>query len=155
MSSPEFVKLLEESIEIHKKKSADYANDRNPFENFDRQAVIMGWFSSDVDKAFAGIVAQKFARLAELSQPGRTPKNEAIEDTELDALTYVGLWMAYRRRARNQAIPEEVLQLVNDVEKVLNGECEAVVCRHPATKTITDSRNRLWQVCEKHTNFFR
>lgn len=102
MASKEFVDLMKKSIEIHEKKSADYANDRNPFQNFDRQVQLMEWFSSNLDKSFAGIVAQKLARLAELSEPGRTPRNEAIEDTEEDAITYMGLWVAKRRIERSK-----------------------------------------------------
>lgn len=113
MPSKEFLDLMQQSIAIHEKKSHDYASEQNPFQNFDYQVIIMGWFKEDADKVFAGIIAQKLARLAELSN-GKTPKNEAIEDTELDLITYMGLWMAYRRRKKDDSSLKEALRQVDE-----------------------------------------
>ena len=145
MSSPDFIKLLNDSIAIHEKKSKDYASESNPFRNFDRQEVLMGWFTSDSDKSMAGIVGQKLARLAELSEPGKTPANESIEDTELDLLTYVGLWMARRRLLRKD---ELTINEKEDLELyVINHEAEYdinMLYRVAAyIEAVIDSRKRV------------
>lgn len=91
---PEFIKLLNDSKEVHLKKRHDYALEDNPFSNFERSAIIMSWFNDPVDKSFANLVGTKLARLAELRN-GKSPKNESIYDTLLDLGTYCFLWGAY------------------------------------------------------------
>lgn len=96
---PEFIEILEASKAIHLKKNQDYANDNNPFANFERSAELISWFNNSTDKAFISLIGTKLARIAELSD-GRTPNNESLDDSFLDLVTYCGLWAAYSKRMR-------------------------------------------------------
>ena len=100
---PEFIELLDASKAIHLKKNQDYANADNPFSNFERAAELISWFSNKTDKAFMGLIGNKLARIAELSD-GRIPNNESLDDSFLDLLTYVGLWGAYVKRNRKNKV---------------------------------------------------
>lgn len=93
--SPEFVALLQKCIEVHYKKNHDYANDANPFSNFDRQGIIVSWFSKPIDQAFTSVIAIKIARLAELLSNDTEPNNESIDDNFVDLVNYCGLWAAW------------------------------------------------------------
>lgn len=97
---PEFIELLEQSKAIHFRKNQDYANESNPFSNFERSAELISWFSNSVDKAFIALIGAKLTRIAELSD-GRIPNNESLDDSFLDLVTYCGLWAAYAKRKRN------------------------------------------------------
>jgi len=79
---------------VHVKKNHDYAQEGNPFSNFERAAVIVSWFKNDIDKVFACLIGVKLARLAELRN-GKTPNNESIRDNGIDLTNYAGLWQAY------------------------------------------------------------
>lgn len=92
---------MEESIVIHKLKNEDYAGEGIDT-NFERVAVIQSWFDNPIDKAFAGFVAVKLARLAILLNSGRKPKNESIHDSFLDGTTYMALWGANSDRRLKQ-----------------------------------------------------
>lgn len=100
---PEFIELLEQSKAIHLKKNKDYANENNPFSNFERSAELISWFKGSTDKAFVALIGTKLARIAEL-RDGRVPNNESLEDSFLDLLTYVGLWAAYVKRNKSQKL---------------------------------------------------
>lgn len=95
MASQKFLDMIKKMEEIHIRKSHDYANEKNPFDNFDKQAELISWFTNDIDRAFVGIIGIKLARLSELLG-GKEPKNESIEDTFLDLANYVVLWGARR-----------------------------------------------------------
>lgn len=96
--SPEFVELLQKCIDVHYKKNHDYANDANPFSNFDRQREIVSWFSKPIDQTFTSVIAIKIARLAELLSNDITPNNESIEDNFVDLVNYCGLWAAWHKK---------------------------------------------------------
>lgn len=89
---PEFLEALEIMKEVHIKKNEDYADPTNPFSNFDVQAYIIGLFKNERDKAFAGMIAVKLARLATLLNSDKPPNNESIEDTFIDMANYDLLW---------------------------------------------------------------
>lgn len=97
---PEFIELLDASKAIHIKKNQDYANDNNPFANFERSAELISWFNKPTDKAFIALIGTKLARIAELSDGG-VAQNESLDDSFLDLVTYCGLWGAYSKRDRN------------------------------------------------------
>lgn len=97
---PEFIELLDASKAIHLKKNQDYANDNNPFSNFERSAELISWFNNPTDKSFIALIGTKLARIAELSD-GRTPNNESLDDSFLDLVTYCALWASYVKRTRN------------------------------------------------------
>ncbi len=87
--------------ELHRRKNDDYANDANPFLNFDQCSEVLSWFKNPEDLAFVWPIANKLSRLANLLSDGRTPNNESIDDSLLDIATYVLLWKADIKR-RNQ-----------------------------------------------------
>lgn len=99
-ASPEFIDLLADMKAVHESKSADYAQDDNPFSNFEYSATVGERFTDPVDRVFATMIGIKLARLAELLSNGKTPKNESIDDTMKDGTVYWGLWTAYHRKKR-------------------------------------------------------
>ena len=98
---PQFIELLEKMREIHIKKNKDYAAASNPFENFERSAYLMDWFTNGVDRSFVSLIATKLARLATLLNKTEGPENESIEDSFLDLCTYCTLWASYRKTNDN------------------------------------------------------
>lgn len=99
--SPSFYKLLEEMADIHSRKSHDYASNENPYGNYRFAGAVAVLFKhSPEDAGFAGRIAEKMYRLANLEGSGKTPLNEDIEDTERDIATICALWMADRRDRR-------------------------------------------------------
>lgn len=93
----DFMKSLDIMREVHIRKNEDYSSSTVPFENFERQALIQSWFKHDIDKAFAGLIALKLARLATLLNKEGAPNNESIEDTFIDMANYTLLWKAKRK----------------------------------------------------------
>lgn len=91
--------MLQRMAAIHDKKNEDYASAEDPFSNFRFAAQLVSMFSDPIDQVFACQIAIKLTRLSELSK-GKTPKNEAIEDTELDLATYATIWGAMKLEAR-------------------------------------------------------
>lgn len=102
MPSIEFHKLLEECGELHDKKSHDYANDSNPFANFEKTAELISWFTNPIDQTFAALIGVKLARLSELYSTGKEVNNESLDDTHVDLINYCGLWAAYKRTNSRQ-----------------------------------------------------
>lgn len=86
--------------EVHIKKNNDYANDQNPFSNFEMSASLVSWFTDPIDQVFVALIGTKLSRLSELLTSGKTPNNESVDDTFLDLTNYCGLWAAYRLRKR-------------------------------------------------------
>lgn len=99
--SPLFYKLLEEMAATHDRKSHDYASNSNPYGNYHFAGEVAILFAhSSQDAGFAGRIAEKIYRLANLESGQKNPKNESIEDTEVDIVTICALWMADRRNRR-------------------------------------------------------
>ena len=96
----EFLATINEMSIIHKKKNEDYASSSNPFENFERSALITEWFNDPVDKSFVNLIGTKLARLSTLLNKSSVPNNESIDDSFLDLATYVVLWKSYRIRTQ-------------------------------------------------------
>lgn len=90
-----FVALLAEMQEMHDRKSQDYANDTNRYQNFEIAGALGAMFKDPVDVAFATLIGVKLARLGELRGKGKTPNNEGIADTHLDLSVYATLWASY------------------------------------------------------------
>lgn len=111
----EFLEILEKSREIHQRKNEDYTSG-DVDENFVRIAQIQEWFNTPIDKAFAGLVAVKLARIATLLNKGTTPNFESIDDTCVDLLTYCGLWGANIKR-RYKRKPLDLTYAVMKLEK--------------------------------------
>jgi hypothetical protein len=96
--SPSFYALLAEMRETHDKKSHDYAEDSNPYGNYEFAGSVAGLFAHSSDDAgFAGRLAEKIFRLSVLGKRQAEPRNESVADTERDIAVISCLWMASRR----------------------------------------------------------
>jgi hypothetical protein len=93
MRNPKFDAHLEVMRAIHDAKNADYAQDGNPYSNFELAASVAG---CPVDTVFRVLIGVKLARLTELLG-GKEPKHESIDDSILDLSVYSALWASYRR----------------------------------------------------------
>jgi hypothetical protein len=101
--SPIFYALLERMANTHDRKSHDYASNDDPYGNYHFAGQVSTLFAhSHEDAGFAGRVAEKLYRLANLESSQKIPSNESIEDTEVDVCTIVTLWMADRMDRRNK-----------------------------------------------------
>lgn len=101
LGSQEFYQLLSDAAMLHEKKSHDYASNDDPFGNYHFAGVLASLFShSPEDMGFVGRIGEKLFRLANLESSGKLPKNESIEDTEMDLVVIMTLWMASRRHRR-------------------------------------------------------
>lgn len=90
--------------DLHQKKNHDYANDHNPFSNFEEAAAFAG---CPVDMVFRVMIGIKIARLKELQASGKQPNNESLDDSQFDLVMYGGLQRAYRIYERNQFVHTE------------------------------------------------
>lgn len=98
-ASPHFEALLNDMLELHRRKNHDYAHDQNPFSNFEEAAQEAGLTVDEVFKVMVGI---KNARIRELERSGKTPANESLADSYMDRLMYCALQLAYQRRQLGQ-----------------------------------------------------
>lgn len=99
--SPIFYRLLDRLANLHEKKSHDYASTVNPVGNYHFAGLLASMFShSPQDAGFIGRIGEKIYRLSNLEKDGKTPKNESIEDTELDICVITLLWMSDRQERR-------------------------------------------------------
>lgn len=94
-TNPRFDAVLARMKALHDRKSGDYASDANRYSNFEFAAALSAQFSDPIDCVFATLIGVKMARLIELTQPGRTPNNESLEDTRIDLANYAALWASY------------------------------------------------------------
>ena len=89
---PEFSETLKAMEKLHIKKNSDYANNDNPFFNFDEVTKMASLFQNERDKTFAHFIANKFSRLANLLNSDKDAKNESIQDSLIDMANYCILW---------------------------------------------------------------
>jgi hypothetical protein len=89
---PEFSTTLQKMNKVHISKNQDYANDANPFFNFDSVEMMIAMFKNNRDKTYAHFVANKLARLANLLNSGKDANNESLQDTLVDMANYCVLW---------------------------------------------------------------
>jgi len=129
--SPLFYDLLQNMADLHEKKSHDYASDGNPFGNYEFAGTLGSLFKhSPLDIGFVTRIGEKLYRLSNLESSGKRPKNESIEDTELDVCVIAVLWMAARRNRRlydrresvpeTAYVPEEVAAPEKNADNVLS-----------------------------------
>lgn len=112
---PEFYALLEEMADTHDKKNHDYASQDNPSGNYHYAGEMAVLFShSSQDAGFAGRLAEKIYRIANLEGAGKTAKNESLEDTERDIAVIAVMWMADRRERRASRFAEPGIPLEYD-----------------------------------------
>lgn len=89
--------VCQKMLDIHERKSHDYAQEGNKFSNFERASIISSWFNDPTDRVFATLIGIKLARLAELLN-GKEALNEPTEDSFIDCANYVALWLMERSR---------------------------------------------------------
>lgn len=101
-----FHELLGRASQLHDKKSHDYASDDDRYGNYHFAGMLSKLFMNPDDAGFVGRMGEKLYRLANLDNNSKAPLNESIEDTELDLIVIMVLWMADRqdRRERNDLI---------------------------------------------------
>jgi len=102
-----FYKLLGKAYELYDKKSHDYASDDNPYGNYQFAGMLSKLFNSADDAGFVGRMGEKLYRLANLENSGKAPLNETIEDTEIDLIVIMVLWIASRRDKRDNPLRTE------------------------------------------------
>ena len=95
--NPHFAAILKEMLEIHDRKSHDYADDDNVYSNFEFAA---GTAKVKVMQTFLVLIGVKLARLGQLLG-GKEAKNEGINDTLLDLCTYCVIMYAYWRKSND------------------------------------------------------
>lgn len=93
--NPAFHALLARMAETHDRKNADYAQDGNPYSNFEEAAASAG---CSVDTVFRVLIGIKQARLKELLKGEKTAQNESVDDSKLDLAVYAALWASYAER---------------------------------------------------------
>lgn len=101
---PEFEQTLQTMLKIHESKNIDYANESNPFSNFDLSEQGLKLFPNPRDGAFAWPIFTKLARLSVLMNGKDKPNNESVQDSLIDIANYTILWKCdiSRRYETNQ-----------------------------------------------------
>jgi len=99
MKNEAFDKLMDSIKDLHDRKNSDYAEDDNPYSNFEYAAKITRMFSDPVDQVFASLIGIKLARLGQLKS-GKTPNFESVVDNMRDLTTYCGIWTARTMESR-------------------------------------------------------
>jgi hypothetical protein len=113
MRNPYFNDTLATMAQLHDRKNHDYAEDDNPFSNFEMAA---SYASVPVQKVFDVLLGVKQARIDELTAKianGDPPRNESLEDSRLDRAVYAALSVAYSRR---QAYIEDRQKAINALD---------------------------------------
>lgn len=99
--NPKFNAFAEHALELHDKKSHDYASDNNPYSNFEFAAHYAG---ITVDQVFDVMIGVKQARLIELTSNNKTPNNESIWDTKRDLAVYAMLKASYSMQVTEKLV---------------------------------------------------
>lgn len=86
-------------VELIERKNHDYAGVDNPFKNFESASIV----GIPVERAILVRVLDKLSRVSNLLGSQASVKDEAIEDTLLDAINYLAILKAYLddQRGRN------------------------------------------------------
>ena len=107
MPSKDFHALLDTIRRIHDKKNQDYADEYNPFSNFEEAAEHADCSVIMVFRVIQGI---KIARIKQLENSGRAPNNESLRDSKLDLAIYQLLEISYEDFLLNQTIQEMIVE---------------------------------------------
>jgi hypothetical protein len=102
-----FLNLLDAASAIYAKKSHDYASEAEPYGNYYFAGMLSQMFNNPDDAGFVGRMGEKLYRLANLENSGKAPLNETIEDTEIDLIVIMVLWISARRDKRNNPLKED------------------------------------------------
>ena len=99
-----FHELLGRASALYAKKSHDYASEEEPYGNYHFAGMLSKLFMNPDDAGFVGRMGEKLYRLANIDNSSKVPLNETIEDTELDLIVIMVLWIASRRDKRNNPL---------------------------------------------------
>lgn len=91
--NPRFDAILKRIKDTHDKKNEDYADNDNPYSNFEGAANVAGVSVDDVFRVMIGIKAERLRQLG----TGKTPNFESEDDSILDLAVYAILWLSYRQ----------------------------------------------------------
>ena len=98
MNRDQFVQEIKDTYKrclgILEKKNADYANQDNPWHNFEFSQLV----GVDVPHAIMVRILDKMARIGNLLKRGGQVKDEKIEDTIEDAINYLAILLAYLKK---------------------------------------------------------
>jgi len=83
--------VFNDTLEIIKAKSADYATEDDPFKNF-RVAETLGF---DLSEGILIRMSDKFSRISNLLQHPPNVANESITDTLADLVAYSAILLVY------------------------------------------------------------
>jgi len=89
--NPKFDAFVKTAVELHERKNHDYAEDSNPYSNFEFAARFA---DVPVNTVFDVMIGIKQARLLVL-RGGKDPLNEGIADSEKDLAIYAMLKASY------------------------------------------------------------
>ena len=85
---------FKKAVEMHQKKSHDYANEVDVLSNFKRLSQVAEIMNIDVQTPHGYalfMIIMKIDRINNLMQNDKTPNNESIDDTILDMVVYTVL----------------------------------------------------------------
>jgi len=88
-------------IKLHEKKNADYAGEQGAFFNFEFSRDFAKLFKRSRDKVYAILIGIKLARFVVLLNKGGAAKNEPVEDSFDDCITYLAIWKSDYMRSRD------------------------------------------------------
>lgn len=99
-AAPTFARLLEEKLEVYRRKNHDYAGHLGTYHNFEHAArMIQSMVKPEydpVDVVFLVMLGIKTGRLLALKRKDAgTPNNESIGDSHGDLTTYTAIWEAF------------------------------------------------------------
>ena len=103
--NPRFDRFIEIAQETHRTKNHDYAEDSNPYSNFEFAAQYAG---VPVNTVFDVMIGIKQARLLVLRR-GKSPQNESLQDSEKDLAIYAMLRASY-----GLDVPEQLELKIDD-----------------------------------------
>jgi hypothetical protein len=97
MNNPEFEKVIDEIIAMHRRKGADYGTDQDFFANVSASGSwgIAPWIGAMMRANDKVVRLQSFAK-------GSTLQNEGVEDSLLDIATYAVIALCLYRRENPQ-----------------------------------------------------
>lgn len=118
-------------MEVMHAKSLDYASDRDVLDNFKNVAAIVGVTPA---QQCLSLITVKVSRIGNLLSSGKTPSNEALEDSILDMANYTDLLYCLLKEEKVGEIirishehidfsnlnPEEVLKKFNEQPLMYN-----------------------------------
>lgn len=118
--------ILKQGLSILKGKNEDYAGGNSAFSNFEFTSMCLEFAIKQgltgVHLSFLALITTKLARLISLLGGNKTPNNEALGDTFIDACNYAALWGGYvaSEVACDIVCAELVPQSIDETEAALD-----------------------------------